>query len=368
MTQEIFLARNVLILLGRESFKLPDLVQAMNNFEHPDLLSGFSDCTFARFAETVNDPEKIRSRTLINLVDEFRDKECEIPRDRIYSLLSLCSDFQHPQVDYDQPSEDLAFDVLKRSDEPLCTCSALLIAQTLRLDDQHHQHVELSDQAISFIEFDVRGLRFDRHAMLCNDQIHSWGHYKLIGTDMFGHDQLFSEFCPAFETLMDTLQAHAMDMDMNMDISTPLTKDDSTSSRKRSTPFILKMMDDQHKSAMLQGFGPALTIKTHDTNPDHSTVKVALWLLANLIPQSIPLCPRVAHRKEKARESDEMASTYDQDSSAYPAPSMHLRESTDRWTRNTDVHRIDSADPGKAQEDEGPVSRLRLVRTMYTSG
>lgn len=352
--------------MGRETFKFPDLVQAMNNFEHPDLLSGFSDCTFARFADMISSPAKYRSKTLINLIDDFRDKECEVQRDKIYSLLPICHNFQHPQVDYQQSSEDLAFDVLKRSDEPLCACSALLIAQTLQLIDPTQQDAEDACETVPYIEFDVRGLRYARHAMLFNDQVHSWGHYKLIGTDMFGHDQIHSQSCLGFESLMDALQAYATQMDMskrpNEDGTTPASADE--------VPFLLKMMDEEHIQAMLHGFGSALILSSNDIDPNSSTVLVALWLLAELIDQPIPLCQRFAHRKDKPRDSDEATSTTDHDGSAHRSMSMSIeRRGTEVfWGQNADVRRIDSAGPGRTKEDEGPISRLRLVkRALFAS-
>ncbi|KAF2822659.1 hypothetical protein CC86DRAFT_81114 [Ophiobolus disseminans] len=358
VTPEVVLARSVLILVGREPFKLPDLVQAMNNFEHPDLLSGFSDCAFAQFVAMVN-TNKPRTRTLIHLIDDLRDRECIIPRDRIYSLLPLCCDFQHPQVDYNQPSEDLAFDVLKRSDELLCTCSALLIAQTLFLVD-HDEQSDIHADTMIYIEFDIKGLRFDRHAMLCNDQIYSWGHYKLIGTDMFGHDELFPDFCPAFATLMDALQAQAIEMS----VDTPHFENNLVPSPAATTPFLLRMMDEEHVQGMLNGFGKALTITSHDSQSDTSTVRVALWLLSELIPRTIPLCSKSAHRKEKGKDSDENASTHDQDGLAHRSMSMSMeRRGTEiYWGQNLDVRRIDSAGPLRHPEDEGPISRLRLVK------
>ena len=357
MAQEISLARNVLILLGKDTFKFPDLIDAMNNFQDPDLLSGFSDCTFARFANIISHPDKLRSRTLINLVDDFRDKECQVPRDRIYALLPLCCDFQHPEVDYNQSSEDLAFDVLKRSNEALCTCSALLVAQTLCLAN-HDELEEASGQMRSFIEFDVRGLRFARHALLCNDQIHSWGHYKLIGTDMFGHDQLFSDLCPAFDTLMDALQSHAIETSR----STSMEEDASRSLGSESRPSLLRMMDEEHVQALRVSFNLSLNIAAHDMDPNISTVRIALWLLAELIPQSIPICPRIAHRKEKLRDSEETISMYDQDGSAYRSLSTERRGTETYWSHSMDVRRIDSVGPGKSQEDERPISQLRLVK------
>ncbi|KAF2027739.1 hypothetical protein EK21DRAFT_71330 [Setomelanomma holmii] len=351
VTQEVLLARNVLILTGRDSFKFSDLVGAMSHFEHPDL-SNFSDCTFASFEDIITNPDRLRSKTLINLLDHLRDKECAIPRDRVYALLSLCSDFQHPEVNYDQPSEDLAFDVLKRSNEPLCSCSALLVARTLCLYEEHENPMIPSPEHTSFIEFDVRGLRFARHAMLCNDQILSWAHYKLIGTDIFGHDQLLTGLCPAFDALMDALQKHTIGRN---DIE-PSSKDTV------EIPSMLKIMDHEHRSAMLSGFGPALTITPHGTNHDTSTVQIALWLLARLVPESIPLCSRVAYQKNKARASDEVASDVYNNDLAYRSFSIDGRMGEHSPVRGADFHRIDSANPEKSQEDREVVSRPRLRR------
>ncbi|KAH8716760.1 heterokaryon incompatibility protein-domain-containing protein [Phaeosphaeriaceae sp. PMI808] len=362
VTQEIFLARNVVVLLCRESFKFPQLINRMRSFDNIDF-GTLSGCPLARFADLISDPEKLRHQSLIVLLDKFRDKECEIPRDRIFSLLSLCSDFQHPQVDYSQPSEDLAYDVLKRSDAPICICSALLVAQTLRLAASQEGDEESASQTkpMTFIELDIKGLRFARHAMLCNDQIYSWDHYKLIRTDMFGHDQLFTDFCPAFDTLMDTLQARAMKSE---DIAS--SEVDDISSMHTETPFVLKMMDDNHCQAMLHDFGPALTIKPHDANPDISTLRIALHLLAKILPHSIQLCPRIAHRKEvtKIHSSHEAPSPTEKDGSLYTTRSMHPRNSVDMRNFNPDFHRIDSATTSASYEDDGLVSRLRLWRTQ----
>lgn len=334
----------------------------MSYFEHPDLLNGFGDCTFAQFADMISKPAKYRAKTLINLIDEFREKNCEVPRDRIYSLLPICHNFQHPQVDYLQSPEDLAFDVLKRSDEPLCTCSALLIAQTLQLVDPTQPRSEGACEHIPYIEFDVRGLRFARHAMLCNDQIHSWGHYKLIGTDMFGHDELHSQSCLGFESLMDTLQAYALDMNMT---ASP-TETEATPTPVEETPFLLRMMDDEHIRAMLHGFGSALAITSSDMDNNTSTVSVALWLLAELVQQPIPLCQRFAHRKERPKESEETVSMHDHDT-AYRSMSIERRGTEVYWGQNSDVRRIDSAGPGRVHEDEGPISKFRLVKRPLDS-
>jgi hypothetical protein len=335
----------------------------MHCFDHIDFGS-FRHCTFARFADIAGDPEKLHPKTLISLLDKFRDKECELPRDRIYSLLSLCSEFQLPEIDYDQLDEDLAYDVLNRSDEPLCVCSSLLVAQTLCLSDRQQSHLvsHTRKQSSTFLEFDIKGLRFARHAMLCNDEIHSWASYKLIDTDIFGHDHVFHDFCPAFETLMDSLQACALDMDIEALVTT-----DGLDSERTDGPFILRMMNDDHRLALLNGFGSALTITQHTTNPETSVVQVALHLLAELIPHPFQLCRRIAHRKEKAQEryDDEATSTGRRSGSVSLPSSNRLQDTTNRRKWSADLHRIDSATPSKRQEEEGPVSKLRLRRAPF---
>jgi hypothetical protein len=315
----------------------------------------------ARFAEFVTDPSNIRSKTLINLLDEFREHECEVPRDRVYSLVSLCSDFQLPEINYDQTCEDLAYDLLKRSDDPVCVCSALLVAQTLGLDSNKDTTPESPTRPSSktCIDFDLKDLKFARHVMLCNDEIQSWSHYKLVGTDMFGHEHLFSNFCTAFETLMDTLQVHAM---KNI-VAAPWPLDDMFSAYS-DTPSLLRLMDQEHVLAMLSSFGSALTITAHNTYPDISTLQISLQLMVELIPHPIPLCPRVAPQKgkPKPRNSEDLSSPSGRTPSSNRTMPMPTRGSIDLWPQNANFHKIDSMEPGKTQDEEGPVSRMRLSR------
>jgi hypothetical protein len=338
----------------------------MHYFDHIDFGS-FRNCAFARFADMASEPDKLHPKTLINLLDRFRDKECEVPRDHIYSLLSLCSEFQLPEIDYNQTDDELAYDVLNRSDESLCVCSALLVAQTLCLSDRQQSDVDsptYTSQS-TFLDFDVKGLRYARHAMLCNDEILSWAHYKLMGTDIYGHDTLSRDFCPAFETLMDSLQAYTM----SMDFVSPLTNNGLVA-ESTDSPAILKMMAEEDRMAMLGGFGPALTIASHKTNPDISEIGVALQLLAELIPQPIQLCPRVVRRKDRNQEKhDEESAPISRRNGSVPVahPDSQQDNAMQRkWS--TDLHRIDSATPSKRQEDEGAVSRLRLRRAPFAPG
>lgn len=302
ITHEILLAREVLILVSRDSFKLTELSHSLRTLESADRIR-FRNCAFAPVADIIDNRDKLHLKTLVNLLDRFRHKECDIPRDRIFSLLSLCTNFQLPEINYAQSSEDLAYDVLHRADEPLCICSALLISHTLCLTDSHVGEMEQPSETFSTIEFDIKDLRYTRHAMLCNDQIHSWAHYKLIGTDIFGHDQILSDLCPALEAFMDSLQNCALNMKTHPSLSQEHISTESEL-EPEPLPSLLRMMDEEHSSAIIHGFGPELSIQSHIADQNTSTVRVAFWLLAKLLPQDVPLCRKVAQGSVKRERDD----------------------------------------------------------------
>jgi hypothetical protein len=365
VVQEVLLARSVVILLCGESFKLPDLVKTRLNLDNVDLGS-FRDCALTRFAHFIDRYGKIPTESLIHLLDEFRDKQCEIPRDRIYSLLSLSSDSHPLEVDYEQTDEDVAYEALTHSDGPLCVCSALLVAQTLRLAEKvDGTGLSLSSSdGNTMLEFELKGLKYARHVMSANDVIQSWAQYKLVGTDIFGHDYLFAHFCPAFELLMDGIQAKATE---TRRASTPAGAD--IPHPRVEGPFLLRWMDEDHGQAMLNGFESALAITAHNTTRDACTVSVALELLAELVPQPVKLCSRLVQRKEKVkiRSSEEMATAPEKENPHRRKMSLP-RRGTDSKTQLVDLHRIDSANHSKILEDEEPVSRLRLWRTKDRPG
>ncbi|KAF1916463.1 heterokaryon incompatibility protein-domain-containing protein [Ampelomyces quisqualis] len=362
VAQEVLLARSVIVLLCHETFEFTELVKTTMKFDNVDLGS-FRDCAMAQFADLINGFGYVQPKTLVNLLDNFRDYRCEMPRDHIYSLLALSSESQLPRVDYNQPSEGLAYEVLKRSDEPLCICSALLVGHTLELCPEQHKREIVSPRTDTktLIEFDIKGLRYSRHAMLANDEIQSWSHYKLMGTDMFGHDFVFSGFCPAFLALMNALQARTM----TMDAAIPESTDDSALVRP-IIPCLLRVMDDNHRHAMMSGFGPAVTIYAPNASADISTVQVALELIVELVPQTIELCSRIARSKEKtkSRGSEEVHAISDRDGPLHrmtPVP----RRGTDWTSQSADFHRVDSANQNKSPEVEGPISRIRLWRAQF---
>lgn len=359
VAQEILLARTVIVLFCGESFKSSDLLNARHTFHHVDFGS-FHDCGMTRFEQFLGGIANFRYEPLVHLLEKFRDSLCELPRDRVYSLRSIGSDSQQLGVDYEQPSDSVAYDVLTHSDGPLCVCSALLVAQSLDLTNDQclAKPLHLRTCSTTILDFTTKGLRFDKHAMLANDEIQSWDGYKLLGVDIFGHDYVFSHFCPAFELLMDGLQERAMQMRQTAVNSTEDPLD------RVEIPFLLKTMDEEHRHAFCGNIEPTMRVTAHGEHRDACTISVALELLAELVPQPIKLCQRVKPVKGKAKTR----ASVDVASSERDELQQAQRRGSNSTMQTSDLRRIDSAHPAKSVEEEGPVSRLRIWRTQNRPG
>lgn len=128
VVQEICLARELIIWV--HTVPVPsEMIQAVKSDffwsigEH-DHFDHYRSASFRRPART----------TLLTTLDQFKNKECADPRDRIYSLLSLCSEGASSiPVDYNIDLDQLAYHVLRSHPGPLCFCLALRIARQLGL-------------------------------------------------------------------------------------------------------------------------------------------------------------------------------------------------------------------------------------------
>lgn len=93
---------------------------------------------------------------LIQLLEWFYDKQCTDPRDRVYSLLSLCSEITQIPVDYGISLNNLVMRVLRSHIFPPCVCTAAIVSKAVGLE-QHSTGdplvPDLSDEA--WIEFKV---------------------------------------------------------------------------------------------------------------------------------------------------------------------------------------------------------------------
>ena len=159
VTQEIALGQRVLVFIGQESMLLSDLTSAFYKF---DLSRDLVGSPMEQF-DALNFQDYDRSTTLIALLDRYREKKCAIPRDRIYSLFSICGKGgQHIPVDYAQDSRDMAYELLSSCTEWLCFCSIRLVLQSIaRGDDELEKWIFTEGYSAvgPYVEMETRDMR-----------------------------------------------------------------------------------------------------------------------------------------------------------------------------------------------------------------
>lgn len=152
--QEIFLAQNVIIWLDREMFLFEHLHWTLEYF-----YLKWRDRPISQYKLFLGkDPAPLRktelfksARTLyqdINLLQlliNFRGKKCEIPRDRIFSLVSLAGFGKDIRIDYGSTDVDVAINVLRCCRTSMCVCTPLLLAQCLEVEDIFTQ-LDIADE------------------------------------------------------------------------------------------------------------------------------------------------------------------------------------------------------------------------------
>jgi hypothetical protein len=173
VTQEVVLARYAVLLLNEEAVELNSFASEVNK-----ALYGQRDMEMitqerfwidgSPFMQFTTNVSSIRGTSLVELLVRFKNRECTVARDRIFSLLSICSEGTNVKVDYSLPDEEIVFQTLQSSKEQLCLCSAAIVARALEVKDSptfsfDSPSIGLHPQP--YIEFDV-------HAQLV--QPNSW--------------------------------------------------------------------------------------------------------------------------------------------------------------------------------------------------
>jgi hypothetical protein len=141
ITQEILLARRHKILVNEFELELASipaigmLLPGINRrgwAEKPDGVSWDSDMrVFNTYLEALCGKRKFVKKRLIDLFHELPKRESQLPRDRIYSLLSLTTDARLISVDYAKPDVDVLIQTLYTSRRSLCLCLWSYLANTL---------------------------------------------------------------------------------------------------------------------------------------------------------------------------------------------------------------------------------------------
>lgn len=118
ITQEIALARYVTIETAHGSIPLHKL-PLKNNYSNRKIL------------DLISTRDNLRTLTLPYMLYSFRHKKCQIPRDRVFSLLALASFENRIQVDYGISERELACKILRASKDSLCLSSVHIIGAAL---------------------------------------------------------------------------------------------------------------------------------------------------------------------------------------------------------------------------------------------
>ncbi|KAJ4347210.1 uncharacterized protein N0V89_011149 [Didymosphaeria variabile] len=146
--QEVVLAKQAMVILRDEEMRLEDLEKDLWSYKLGHL---------RLWSRTVISSKMGHSRdlSLIRLIAEVGDRECSKPRDRIFSLLSLCDKGQHLKVDYNISEVELMVEIFNHCKDELCFCSAAVVALTLELQSIELIPVNRTPALQPYFEIDV---------------------------------------------------------------------------------------------------------------------------------------------------------------------------------------------------------------------
>ncbi|KAL1600718.1 hypothetical protein SLS60_007106 [Paraconiothyrium brasiliense] len=171
ITQEVYLARKKTLAMNDQTIPLETFFQRLDDY---CIFAGKAYHQYSACMEMKVEMSKPRASSLVCLLSHFRNKLCSVPRDRIFSLLSICADGDQFEVDYELPKEELMYKVLRNSSEILCFCTAATVAQNLNIDDPSQPtDVQPGFQGYLLKDLLVRDLKWKRQRALymANDHI-----------------------------------------------------------------------------------------------------------------------------------------------------------------------------------------------------
>ena len=128
VVQEIVLARIVVVSLNVTTMSLRRFCRRIHR-----LRLDLTETPFQQFEIYNNqDPlQSLRNSSLLSLLGRFRDKDCAVPRDRVFSLLAMCHPEEQIRVDYGSSWTDVVVKILGKTRHIPCICSATLLARSL---------------------------------------------------------------------------------------------------------------------------------------------------------------------------------------------------------------------------------------------
>jgi hypothetical protein len=129
VTQEVVLAKMVMVSLGDQVFHYSELFNNATDFRRHRSEVAFEQFDFG----ATQDKDDLIGSSLLHLLCYFRARECAVLNDRVYSLLAVCGERYRVPVDYSDSPIDLALQVFGNHSDPLCICAIITFVNSLGL-------------------------------------------------------------------------------------------------------------------------------------------------------------------------------------------------------------------------------------------
>jgi hypothetical protein len=136
ITQEIYVARHAVVMLEKEEFSITTCMDVLWGCDKAAVHNNNAVKKFALFLGFDNSGLPLikpggTSNSFLSLLRQFSDKNCTIPRDRLYSLLSLHCNGDKVAIDYAQPDDELLCHIVECLYERVCLCSIIHLTRSL---------------------------------------------------------------------------------------------------------------------------------------------------------------------------------------------------------------------------------------------
>jgi hypothetical protein len=175
VTQEVLLAKSVVLIAGNEAYSLSALAKTYRSavpYYKDSAYENLLDLVLMQHRRKISQYRMywddsatgLEDWHLIQLLHRFRDKSCAIRRDRIYSLLALTQHGTALEVDYNVSEEKLMGQVLSMQRRPMCLCSVAICAHALApwefpvLEDVERSHGQVAETPFAEIHMYGCGL------------------------------------------------------------------------------------------------------------------------------------------------------------------------------------------------------------------
>lgn len=146
ITQELTLARNVILLSGLQELGVWRLRQVYDQYnEDSGGGGGYQWQPLENHCwEYLTTSLEREEESLIRTLHTYRNKKCSVVHDRIFSLLALCEDGKNVVVDYGKPTPQLLVDIIRSCASSLCFCAVATVAKALDMEKDISNHTRTS--------------------------------------------------------------------------------------------------------------------------------------------------------------------------------------------------------------------------------